>query len=268
MTFPRVAKCIALALALSIGGAAHADITAFGAASTPADNGSQSSDTGAAEITPPASMQSNDYALLFVCNSDNQTTNVPAISNTGGQTWTSETTLASLPSGGTGSTENVHSRLFHARFNGTWSANPSVQMGTSTAGPLTLVMLVFRGVDTTTAVDVTPVSASYDATTTVTITGITTNTNGAMAVAFWCSRDDNTWSLVTGGWSQDHTQIRNTGGADNSIAHAYKVQATAGSTGDVRNDQATLGGDAGHTWILALKEQAVAKKRTMTIVVD
>lgn len=246
---------VALLFIFLLASQAQAAITAFGAASSPADNGSQDGST-TRSVTPPATMLVNDYALLIAVITDANAANALTISADGGQTWTSETQLDSVPTGGTDPTANVHTRLFHCRFNGTWGADPSVARATSTGNAFTLVMLVFRGVNTTTAIDVSPVSASYNADATVVIPEITTNTANALAVTFFVSKDDNTWTMNTGGWSQQHTQIRNTAGIDNSASHMYKIQAAAGLTGDVQNDQATLSPDGGHTWILALKEQA------------
>ncbi len=107
-------------------------------------------------------------------------------------------------------------------------------------------------------VDVAQVSATYAAPGaapyTVTIPAITTITDGALVFAAWASSDDNTWGTLTAGWSTPGSaQYRNTSGADESQTHAYKVMATAGASGNVSKNQATLGGDAGARLIIAFK---------------
>jgi hypothetical protein len=219
-------------------------ITYFGSASTPADNGTNIADPTA--VTPPGSMQAGDLVLMIA--QARTSSGTLAISNNGGQSWTSETQV---------NRANCRIRLFWCRFNGTWSANPSVSMGTVLCN--TVVMHVFRPSNTsnTWAVDVAQVSANFSAPGspyTVTIPGITTITDGALVFAAWASSDANTWGSLTGGWSTPGSaQYRNTSGSDASQTHAYKVMATAGASGNVSKNQATLGGDAGARLIIAFK---------------
>ena len=227
---------------------ASATITYFGSASTPADNGTNTTDPTA--VTPPASMQSGDLVILFAEARANVT---PAMSATGGQTWNALTTTHN----GTTTT----TRMFWATFNGTWSANPSVSFGSTTNN--TVVMHVFRGSSTSTiwAIDASESAASYSAPSspyTVTILGITTNSNNALIIASWGSQDDNTWGNLTTGWTVlGDAQYRNTSGSDTSLTFAYKIQATAGQSGSVSKDQLTLGGDAGTKHIVAFREASV-----------
>ena len=111
-------------------------------------------DTGAAAanatITPPGGMATNDYAVVYVAA---KTTGITITnSTTGGQTWT-----AGTDSEGNG----VSFRIFHTRFNGTWSANPAFSWTNS--APYQVWMVVFRGVDTTTAIDAGPSIANFAA---------------------------------------------------------------------------------------------------------
>jgi hypothetical protein len=225
-------------------------IAYFGSASTPADNGTNTANPTA--VTPPGSMLAGDLVLMIAESRDSTAT--LAISNTGGQSWTSETQQNQT---------NCRIRLFWCRFNGTWSANPSVSFGNT--NPHIVVMHVFRPSNTSSVwqVDVAQVSGNYAApggAHTVTIPGITTITDGALVFAGWASSDNNTWGSLTAGWSnpapnpaQDPFQYRNSSGNDQSQTHAYRVMATAGASGNVSKNQATVGGDAGAYLIIAFK---------------
>src|SRR5262245_50750034 len=107
-------------------------ISFFGATSNPTDNAALD-DASPRPITPPGSMVAGDLVyLLALVHSSAQSL---AISNTGGQSWISETLLQ-----GQGA---ISLRLFWCRFNGTWSANPSVVTGQTGLG-LSLFMGVWR----------------------------------------------------------------------------------------------------------------------------
>jgi hypothetical protein len=219
-------------------------ITYFGSASTPADNGTNTANPTV--VTPPGSMQAGDLVLMIAQSRDSTAT--LAISNAGGQSWTSETQQNQT---------NCRIRLFWCRFNGTWSANPSVSFGNT--NPHIVVMHVFRPSNTSSVwqVDVAQVSGNFaapPAPRTVTIPGITTIMCGALVFAAWATADDNTWGSLTAGWSTPGSaQYRNTSGSDQSQTHAYRVMATAGASGNVSKNQATLGGDAGAYLIIAFK---------------
>lgn len=252
-------KRILLALAMLFCTAeAHAAITFFGSASVPAHNGTNTSTPAA--ITPPASMLANDYvvviATMFRSPSDTM-----SVSQAGGQTWTSET--QQTPS------TNFHTRVFHTRFNGTWSANPSFTVTGGTGGAAYgAVMLVFRGVDTTTALDVALAHGTFSvgSASNVTITGINTTTNDAVVVAFWDGACDSlTWTLQTGGWSQDQANWRNDAGSDYTVAYAHKEVDATGS-GNVVN--ATSRACSGGTTIFALKAASSTRRQHRTIIVQ
>ncbi|MDI7261869.1 MAG: hypothetical protein QME90_18390 [Thermodesulfobacteriota bacterium] len=219
-------------------------ITYFGSASTPADNGTNTANP--TTVIPPANMQAGDLVLMIA--QARAISGALAISNAGGQSWTSETQQNQT---------NCRIRLFWCRFNGTWSANPSVSFGSNNCN--TVVMHVFRPSNTSSVwqVDVAQVSGNFAAPPpprTVTIPGITTITDGALVFATWASRDNNTWGSLTGGWLiPGSDQYRNRSGLDQSQTHAYKVMATAGASGNVSKNQATLGGDAGARLIIAFK---------------
>lgn len=222
-------------------------ITYFNSASAPADNGAQAG-PGPVAVTPPASMQTGDLVLLI---GQYRGAVSITVSATGGQTWN---TLAEI------STTNCDVQMFWCRFDGTWDANPSLTNTTGTAA-LTVVMHVFRPTDTSKdwAVDVALVEADFTAPATpftVTITGVTTTQASTVAVATWATADDNTWDSLSGtGWSvTGAAQYRNTTGQDQSCTFAHNIQTSAGATNNVSKNQATLGGDAGTTSIIAFYE--------------
>jgi hypothetical protein len=224
------------------------EIAYFGSASTPADGGTNT--TNPTAVTPPGGMLAGDLVLMIAQSRDS--TAALAISNNGGQSWTSETQQNQT---------NCRIRLFWCRFNGTWSANPSVSFGNTNNH--IVVMHVFRPSNTSSVweVDVAQVSGNFAAPPiprTVTIPGITTITDGALVFATWATADDNTWGTLTAEWSTPGSaQYRNTAGADQSQTHAYWVRAIAGASGNVSKNQLTLGGDAGARLIIAFRARVI-----------
>ena len=223
-------------------------IAYFGSASTPAtDNGNNNNDPTA--VTPPGGMQAGDLVLMIA--QQRGTGATLSIFQAGGQSWTAEAAQSQT---------NCTIRLFWCRFNGTWSANPSVNFSGSTCN--TVVMQVFRPSNTSSVwqVDVAQVSGNFaapPAPRTVTIPGITTITDGALVLATWATPDNNTWGNLTAGWSTPGlAQYRNRAGGDLSLTHAYRVMATAGATGNVSKDETASGGggyEAGAYLIIAFK---------------
>lgn len=218
-------------------------ITYFGNASNPADNGTLASATVA--VTPPASMQVGDLVIMVSQSRTNPSTHT--ISQAGGQTWTALSAE--------GMTANSM-RVFWCRFNGTWSADPSVAMSSS-AVTNSVVMHVFRPTNTSKvwSLDVAEIHANsvVPSGTAVTIAGINTIAASTVSFAVCGTADDNTWS-VSVGWTQAGTQFRNLAGSDISTAYAYKIRSTAGATGDVTFTQLTVGADNSITYIMAFKE--------------
>jgi hypothetical protein len=220
---------------------AQAAISYVGSASTPADNGSQAGPTVA--VTPP-SMQAGDFVLIIGAYWGTS----PTISETGGQTWTTLTSASNT----------LKTRLFYCIFNGTWSANPSITVGSGTYA-MTAIMHVFRGVDQSNPFDVAQTTGTYSAPSSpydVTITGITTNTDGAWVLAVWGAIEytTETWSLQTSGWvTLGGNQYRNNASScRHSISAAYKVISSHGASGNVTNRMDHTDG-YGTTHILALK---------------
>jgi hypothetical protein len=223
-------------------------INYFSSASNPPDGGNNTANPTA--VTHPGAMLAGDLVLMIALSRANSGT--LAISNTGGQSWTSETQQ---------NQNNCRLRLFWCRFNGTWTANPSVSFGNT--NPHIVVMHVFRPSNTSSVweVDVAQVSGNFNAppgpNRTVTIPGITTITDGALVFAGWATPDNNTWGNLTAGWTTPGSaQYRNSSGNDQSETHAYRVMATAGGTGNVSKNETSSGGggyEAGAYLIIAFK---------------
>ncbi len=173
------------------------------------------------------------------------------VSNSGGQIWSSGTAAVV--------TTNVSAKPFWCRYNGSWPSNPSLVIPSGT-NALTVVMLVFRPSSGSKfwVPDVWVRVGTFTAGTTPftkTITGITTVRASTVSIAGWFTADDNTWGSLSGtGWQTPFTQKRNLTGQDQSCAFAYKIQTSAGATGDVSQNQLTLGGDAGNTMIMSFAE--------------
>ena len=229
--------------------------TFFGVATNPVDGGSLAEPQTGATLTPPGSMTTGDLVVVFLYNENGAAGDGMQINNTGGQTWTSDTTDGSYSFSGTAAGH----RIYWCRFNGTWSANPTfdfpAKAGTRGCG---MQMLVFRP-DSSTKVwglDTAPSWAGYSAPTTpftVTITGLTPANSDTVTIASWGSDDDNTWDTLSGtGWSKTGlgAQYANTGGSDLSKTYAYNLKGASSATNNVSQNQATLGGDAGATCIV------------------
>jgi hypothetical protein len=203
-------------------------------------------------------MVANDYVVVRTVYRTNSTTQNISVANsggnTGGQTWVEPTHL--------GDGILCNSRVHHCRFNGTWSADPIFAHNSGGVSPLQASMFVFRGVDTTTALDVAVTTTAYAAPTTpfdVTIPAISTATDNAMAVFCWGSGDDNSWTIQTAGWTQQTpNQIRNLSGSDASSSVGWKIITPAGTSGSAVNRQSVVTGDSGVYHSLALKPLASA----------
>lgn len=225
--------------------------TYFGAASVPADNGSQA-EPGTLTITPPGSMASGDLVLVFCDVGNPQGADVWSVNNDGGQSWTRDLNNQSIISGVQGVA------VYRCTFDGTWDANPAFAVaGTGGNNHASAVMLVYRppsGYTGGWSVDTTPAATSYNAPSTpftVTVTGQTPSHNQSATVACWKANDDNTWGSLSGsGWAvAGDAQYRNTAAGDISLSFAHYLHDTAAATGNVSKNQATLGGDNGYTVI-------------------
>lgn len=220
------------------------------------DNASATGSGGNASITCAALDAVADAGDILLMGSHQKATSAMSIGNSAGQTWTS---IAQSTFG----TSSI--RLYHTQYNGTCSADPQIT-GVDNSAAVTMVILPIRPSNpaNTYAVDVAAVigqTAAPSSPFNLTITGITTLTDGAIALAGWHALDDLTWTLDTStSWAQvGGAQYRNQQGTDISASFAYKVTSTAGATGNVMNDQTdAFGGDATDRWIIAFKEIASA----------
>lgn len=226
-------------------------ITLFGATATPADNSSLY-DASERSLTPVASMVTGDL-VYFKCKRKKLAD--IAISNTGGQTWTAGTLRQ------TGSSS---SKVFWCRFNGTWSASPSIASVVDGTCLISLYMAVFRPTTGTNtwAADVAETYHNYTAPVSpfdVTATGQTTIAASTVAIVAFESEDNNTWSLQTGGWTlAGSAQYRNADTVsfrDMAFSVVYQIPGAPGATGNITSRQATLGGDAGMWTVHVFKEQ-------------
>ncbi len=221
-----------------------AQIEYFDSNSNPNDNGSLNNATPF--VAPPADMEDGDLVLLI---GQRRTSNVSfTISEAGGQEWN---TLPALIG-----TSNVSARIFWCRFNGTWTANPSISM--SGTGGNTIIMHVFRppshgyGWE----LDVDQVQTGSNAAATITRTGVTTNNANSITLAAWFTADDNSWGNLNDfsgtGWTvTGGAQYRNRQGTDHSSTYAHLIRTTPGATGNVSKQQTQNGNDATRTAIVS-----------------
>lgn len=225
-------------------------ITFFGVATTPADNGSNA--LAGTSVTPPASMLIGDLVIAHV---QQRGTGTWSISADGGQVWDSI--------GANNVTANVRAQTYWARFNGTWSGNPTFQNAGATCTSVQL--FVFRP-------SVIASSWQFDlgadnnlaAATVNTITSTTTTTNSSLVFARWSTADDNTWGTLTGtGWSKTGlaAQYRNLAGQDQSSAYAYYISDAIQTVPAVSQTQLTLGADATFTRRITFSEIAPITSR-------
>jgi len=220
-------------------------ITLFGSASTPADNGTNTTDPTV--VTPPASMIANDLVIMVA--SARVASLTPAISATGGQSW---------QSGNARTTTNLSLRMFWCQFNGTWSVNPSVSFGSSTCN--TVVMHVFRPTVQIDGwfVDIAETFATFVSQATPSITGVTPANQQTVTLALWAVPDAGTWNnaTLTTGWAiAGSAQYRNTSGSALSSAYAY-ILDTDLATGNVSMTQSP--NSAGGSLIMSFAEEARA----------
>lgn len=212
--------------------------------SNPTDNGSLNSSIPA--VTPPPDMEDGDLVLLI---GQRRVSNVSfIISETGGQDWNELPALT-----GTG---NVSARIFWCRYNGSWVADPSINM--SGTGGNTIIMHVFRPPSRGYAwkLDVDQEQTGSAAAATITRAGITTQNANTITLASWFTADDNSWGSLndisgTGWVVTGDPQYRNRQGQDQSATFAHLIRTTAGSTGDVSKEQTQFGNDAARTAIVS-----------------
>lgn len=224
--------------------------TYFGSIAVPTDNGTNATSPVAFANPPIASMAAGDLVVVYAyCRNASATIDV---SNTGGQSWTSETTHQ-------GTSATLTARVFWCRFNGTWSAAPSFSFSSTTN--TSVVMHVFRPNTSTNSWGLSTASTTNQENTLTSRASATSHGNPADAATFTptesntvslsivSSQDDNTWGSLTGaGWTQvtsPASQFRNLAGNDTSCAFAYFLQGAAASIPVTGLSQLANGPDAG-----------------------
>lgn len=232
-------------------------ITYFSSASVPADNGT-SSGTSPLAITPPGSMQTGDLVIVYLMARNASATF--SVSNTGGQSWTTQTSHNS-------STAVLSSALYWCVFNGTWSASPSFTFSSTTS--TTIVMHVFRPSSTSATWTIDPTDTptfinklqSFTATSPVNnLGGSSTPVNAStISLAIWSTDDDNTWGTVSGsGWADTGSaQYRNLAGSDSSAAFAHNIKTSSSILSQPSKTEATLGNDPGIMGVFVWYESIV-----------
>jgi hypothetical protein len=217
------------------------EIRYIGSAATPADSSGAVGVADPTAVTPPGDLESGDLVLMI--GHQRATAATLAVSATGGQSWTSETAIG---------TTLVTARVFWCIYNGTWSADPSVDFSATTCN--SVQMHAFRP-PSGTGFSLNVAQVELDtAGSPATITGqTTTGTNPTLTVAGWFTADDNTWGAISGtGWVElGFAQYRNTSGSDQSSAYAWFSSPTGGATGNVTQTQLANGPDAGSTFIIS-----------------
>jgi len=222
--------------------------TYFGSVGVPTDNGTSAASPVAFANPPIASMAAGDLVVVYAyCRNASATI---AVSNAGGQSWTSETAHQS-------STAVLTGQVFWCRYNGTWSAAPSFSFSSTTN--TNVVMHVFRPVTSTNQWSLDPgantlninIPRSFAAAATISSPSAATSTtfDNTVNLYFVSTDDDNTWGTPTGsGWTQvtsPSSQFRNTSGNDISSSYMYLFLSTAGSVARPSLTEATNGNDPG-----------------------
>ena len=178
-----------------------------------ADDGGQAGPS--VSITPPEGMETDDFVTVFVNYRGNSET--ITVSNAGGQTWTSATQINNT---------NVRFRMFYCKFNGTWTSNPIFTVGSGTS-TMTAVMNVWKGVDTSTPLDVS-ITTGTGTSASMVVPGMGTNYSNSRMIVAMASDDDNLWNIPAGWENTLRNQYRNSTGNDNSIAIGHKTKKTPG----------------------------------------
>lgn len=218
-------------------------VSYFGTSSNPADNGAVAGPT--VSIVPPASMVAGQLVILVA--EYRASTVTHSISNTGGQTWNSATNVQDA-------TVGITHRLFWCRFNGTWSANPSVTVTTGTLG-MTLLMTVWSPTNSVNTWSVFEGFASGNVAGPSIALGSRNSTVNDVQFDYVVTADDNTWGR--GGGSQwdgiVNFYVRNTQGNDLSIAWAYCIRGS-GTALTCNFSEATLGTDPIGYGVITIRE--------------
>lgn len=203
-------------------------ITFVGVAWNPADGGVNS--TSPTAVTPPSGMKTGD--LVVMIGSVRTGAATLTVSATGGQSWT---TLSAATS-----SQNT-TRIFWCRYNGTWSANPSVATGSG--GVKSTGMMVFRPTHPgkTWAVNVAISNSTYStaaAPFNVTITGQTTTKGKTVSIVLTSQNAGSNFEVPsTPNWQRPNPSVQEyENNAQLTISPAYLIKSIAGPTGDFTHE--------------------------------
>jgi MSHA biogenesis protein MshQ len=181
----------------------------------------------------PAGWAADDLLLLLVENAGDSLT-VDA-------GWTS----AGTPQLGTGTGLHVWYRVAQSGDGG------SVGYHGSGINHMQGVVLAYRGVDTTTPLDATPVGGTASASTSITFSSITTVTADCMIVLALAAADDRAAGNDFGSWTNanltsltERVDANTAQGNDGALGAADGVKATAGATGTTTASISTSAGKA------------------------
>ncbi len=246
--------------------------TFVGVASTPAiDNGTQAGPTATINPTAVGTMQTGDLVVVYMqYRGTAPGTLTVSISATGGQTWNQGTTTRD-------GTTGISYSIAWCRYNGTWSANPSVTLSSAGPNALTAAMYVFRPVLQNSRWVVHNAQSNAAVTTNLaqTINGIATTVNRTVTMGFWgnTSNPAKTWAFSgTGAWSRTSipsNQYRNSSGNMLSHTAAYNIQSAAVSAATMGNATQTQVGTLNTarsimTWAEIPANDACASAITLT----
>lgn len=186
-------------------------------------------------VNAPTGLTNGDYVLVCILTGGG--TPPDAVAPSG---WT-QLTSTSAVSGGFTVKMKVYGKVASSEpTSWTWTHNASSSQGFA---------LAYRGVNTTTPMDVTPTTSNTTASTT-TWTGVTTITNGAMIVAMEHDWGDNTIdTVVPTGTTPTFTER-----LDVVLSYACDgIMTTAGATGNKSHTNNSTGGDPSQGHLFALR---------------
>lgn len=208
------------------------------------------STTGATQIldvTPPASMV-RGQAVIIYAQSDSNPAGTKTISNTGGQEWTNIYDSTGVSAGFS---------IWWCKFNGVWSANPSVDFGAVT--PDLTAASVIMHVFTATANRYRWMFESFHTYATsgnvVCTIGDTSISNvRTLALCSWITSDVNTWGNLTATWTVTGAAEYTVSGSGQSSTYAHKFFTSSGTSGAISKEQLTNGPDNSLQTIIVFAE--------------
>ena len=225
----------ALRISGGLGGLAY-----FGSAAYPGDGA-----VGAAtspSVTPPTGIPTGSLVILIGLIRTIDV--IPVINVTGGQTWNALNTIT---------TTDITARVFWCQFNGTWTANPSINLGAAICN--TVVMHVFSPnlSEDIFSINQVQVELDFGDISSYVVTGQTTiGSDPTITVAGVMCSTSSTFSTSGTDWATTGLeQYRNYAGSDTSCSFAHKIQFVAGATGDVTKTLVTNGPEPGTSFIVS-----------------